>query len=240
MNQPDYQSIVDLKEKIKVLEQNLTNIVDQRQKDTIELQKIESLKTTNQKLEERVKVLENNLTNVINQRQEDTIELQKIEDLKEKVEELKENLTNVVNQRKNDVTELQKIEGLQDTNKKLEERVEELKANHEQQLKDLQKSTERIGHRESGDMIQPAQNGPVLRGSRGYIEKRRDEKFKKPFSKVPKIIISWNMTDNEYSKNLRLTAKAEKITVDGFEFAVGTWHDSILHGFHATWTAYED
>lgn len=180
-NQLHYQTIVDLKEKIEVLEKNLT-----------------SLEATNQKLQGKVEELERNHTNNVANRMSVSQELQ------------------------------------------AETSVQNKLMNYEHQLKDLQKFTEKIGHRESGDMIKQ-ENGPVLRGGRpGYTYIREEMKFKKPFSKAPKVIISWNMIDTEHSINLRLKASAEKITVDGFEFVVCTWAESIVHGFHATWTAYED
>jgi len=115
----------------------------------------------------------------------------------------------------------------------------------QQQLEKLQKDTQRelmrVGHQESGQMSQSWRVAPNPLGF-GMDRRcmRQAMKFERPFSKQPKFIVSFTMIDSEKSKNLRLEAFAENITVDGFVFVCCTWAESIVHGFTTTWTAYEN
>ena len=59
--------------------------------------------------------------------------------------------------------------------------------------------------------------------------------FAKPFSAPPRLPLGFNTLDFGNRANIRITAKAENITEEGFTASLNAWGDSILYFAGASW-----
>ncbi|XP_046854825.1 uncharacterized protein LOC124447571 [Xenia sp. Carnegie-2017] len=61
--------------------------------------------------------------------------------------------------------------------------------------------------------------------------------FKKPFTKIPSVIVSISKLDIGNRKNTRLNTQAQGVSRKGFTLKVNTWYDTIFWGYSASWIA---
>ena len=63
----------------------------------------------------------------------------------------------------------------------------------------------------------------------------RNITFGKPFSAPPRLPLGLNLLDLGKDANVRVTARAENITKEGFKISLNTWGDTVLYSAGASW-----
>jgi len=64
--------------------------------------------------------------------------------------------------------------------------------------------------------------------------------FEHSFTSIPKVLISLNGIDSLGSVNLRISARAENVTENGFDLVLKTWSDSVIYGVTTSWLSFSD